>query len=130
MACSSRCLLPVVLLLLTACAPGTLQTADLYGAWDLVALEAEPAGPHVVGEELQLSPDGARFEAAGEARQVPFETYRGRIEFPGPGQPDEGLLVQFGGEDVVYEAQMPNRSTLVLVPNGIYGPILSYRRAR
>ena len=125
-----RLVLPMMLLA-AACSAGT-EASGIYGAWRLVEVRGDPAPNHVVGEILQLTPDArAIYQGEGvKARQVPFETFRGLINYPEPGKPAEGVLLTLQDETVTFEVRMPTRSTLILVPNDIYGPTLTYRRAR
>jgi hypothetical protein len=86
----------------------------------------------VVGELLQLTPGNEAIYQGDSvhARRVKFDAFRGRLEFPEEGRPPEGLLLKIEGETETFEVRMPTRASLILVPNGIAGPTLTYRRAR
>jgi hypothetical protein len=125
-----RWAVPMVLLLV-ACSRD-LGVADLYGTWQLVEVTDDPDATHVVGEILQLTPGHeAIYQGEGvRARRIPFQTHWGILDFPEPGKPDEGLLLLLEDEREMFEVRMPTRNQLILVPNGITSPVLSYRRAR
>ena len=120
-----------MVLLLTACRSG-LEVTDLYGTWQLVEVMEDQAATHAVGEILQLTPDHeAIYRGEGiRARRIPFQTHWGTLEFPAPGKPDQGLLLLLEDEREMFEVRMPTRNQLILAPNGITSPMLTYRRAR
>jgi len=127
-----RSAFPALLVLAAACGGHELRQSDLYGTWRLAGTMGEPTVPHPEGEILQLTPGAqARYEGEGvTARGVGIETFHGQIQYPVQGGPDEGLLFRVEDDEAIYWVGMPDRSTLVLTPNDIYGAVLTYRRAR
>lgn len=129
----ARTLLALAALLLAAgCTGAELAPADLYGTWELVVEHSDEDNLHAPGEELQLAP-GSRAFFRGEGiteRQVGFTAFRGERLFPAPGKSEEPLLLQIEGEPEILIVEMPNRNTLTLEPNGVYGSWLTYRRSR
>jgi hypothetical protein len=122
----------VPMMLLVAACSSDLGTPDIYGTWQLVKSSDDSLTTHVVGELLQLTPGNEAIYQGDRirARRVPFQAHRGTLDYPEPGKPAEGLLLLIEDESEMFEVRMPTRNTLILAPNGITSPMLTYRRAR